>query len=166
MACCTGSEIDLKEMKTGGQKQMGNILGPLISAGISSGATPFGGQLSAGPDQAQMSAMNMMMGIGGQGQYQPNPYPMMGAQGRPPGPITPWNYDSDGGGGSNYDGDVITPPMLRDPNKPIHNITPGRLRDPGYRNPVPPGSSRNTGGTQPLIFDVLRGLFGGNRVRP
>ena len=96
--CCTGSEIDLREMKTAGQKQMGNILGPLITAGISQGATPFTGQLSAGPDPAQMAAMNAMMGIGGQGAYNPNPYPTMGAPGMGPGPmVTPIDY---GGGGS------------------------------------------------------------------
>lgn len=86
MACCTGSEIDLKEMRTPGQKEMGDILGPLFQAGISQGATPFGGQLSMGPDQAQMAAMNTMMGIGGQGGYQPGGYPTMAPQGGPPGP--------------------------------------------------------------------------------
>jgi len=89
MACCTGSEIDLKEMRTEGQKEMGNILGPLMAAGIGQGATPFGGQLSAGSDQAQMAAMNTMMGIGGQGQYNQQPYPMYGFGGFGGGPVGP-----------------------------------------------------------------------------
>ena len=97
MACCTGTAVDLKEMRTPGQKEMGNILGPLLQAGISHGATPFGGQLSMGPDQAQMAAMNMMMGIGGQGGYQPGRYPTMAPGSGPPGPMSgyssppPWN---------------------------------------------------------------------------
>ena len=69
MACCTGEKIDLKEMRTEGQKEMGDFLGPLISSGILTGATPFEGQLTAGSDPAQMAAMNTMMGIGGYGPY-------------------------------------------------------------------------------------------------
>jgi len=87
--CCTGTELDLKEMRTPGQKEVGNVLGPLLTAGISQGATPYGGQLSANPDQAQIAAMNMMMGIGGQGQYQQQGSPTMGPSGSNlPGPMT------------------------------------------------------------------------------
>ena len=93
--CCTGKEIDLKSMKTPGQRQMGDILGSLIVGGMQQGATPFGGQLSAGPDQAQMAAMNAMMGIGGQGPYQQQGYPTMGAPGQGGLPVPNWdpNYN-------------------------------------------------------------------------
>jgi len=91
--CCTGSEIDLKSMKTPGQNQMGEMLGPLLAQGMRQGATPFTGQLSAGPDQAQMAAMQAMMGIGGQGQYQQQGYPTMGAPGQPGPNVPEWDYN-------------------------------------------------------------------------
>ena len=84
MACCTGSEIDLKEMKTAGQKDIGKILAKIIKANMEKGATPFGGQLSQPPDQGMMAAMNTMMNIGGYGGYSPPVMP-----GRPSGPIGP-----------------------------------------------------------------------------
>jgi len=116
--CCTGSEIDLKSLKTPGQNQMGEILGPLILQGMQKGATPFTGQLSAGPDQAQMAAMQAMMGIGGQGPYQQQSYPTMGAPGQGGFDVPPWNpdYVTPGGGGGGGGG-TITKPQLKDPGQ-------------------------------------------------
>ena len=136
MACCTGSEIDLKEMKTAGQKRMGNVLGPLIEAGMSQGATPFGGQLSQPYDPAQMAAMQVMYGIGkGGGQYTPNTYPLGGFQGYSGGPMSPWNFDDNGGGGDDdnggggdYDGDIIEKEKLKAPD-PSKRTNPWDMMD-------------------------------------
>ena len=156
--CCTGSELNMRSFKTPGQNQMGEMLGPLLAQGMRQGATPFTGQLSAGPDQAQMAAMQAMMGIGGQGQYQQQAYPMMGAPGQPGPNIPEWNYDyvTPGGGLGGGTDDVITPGMLKDPNNPATHITPDMLRDPGHRNNVPPGSDRNiAGGTSTMTPEEL-----------
>ena len=178
--CCTGTEIDLKEMRTPGQIDMGNVLGPLIQAGIGQGATPFGGQLSMGPDQAQMAAMNTMMGIGGQGAYQPGAYPTMAPQGGPPGPnVRPLpggggGYDmttvpgQTGGGTPDDPYTVIPKDSLRDPYAAYDPIWKKQLQDPGYRNQVPPGASRNIqGSASPSIWDVISNLYGTpTRTRP
>jgi len=167
-------------MRTPGQKEVGNVLGPLLTAGISQGATPYGGQLSQGPDQAQMAAMNMMMGIGGQGPYQQQGYPTMGpTESNLPGPMTMPIGGGSGGynmgtvpgqTGSGIPGDpytVIPKDSLHDPNDPYSSIWKDRLHDPGSRNYVPPGSSRNIQGTTPpSILDVISGLFGPSRTRP
>ena len=93
MACCQGKEIDFKDLRTPEQQQMMKSLAPLLLSGISRGATPFGGMMTQPPDPSMLAAMNMMMNVGGQGNYN---FPGMqtGAWPQPPQATPPlFNYD-------------------------------------------------------------------------
>jgi hypothetical protein len=74
--CCKGKEIDFKEMRTPEQKEMMAMLFDTIKSNMGQGATPFMGPLSAGPNPAQLAAMNTMMQMGGYGGYQAPQFPM------------------------------------------------------------------------------------------
>lgn len=101
--CCTGQEIDLKDIRTQEQKALmnllfQNILQPRLQ-GVQQGmmqATPYPGALSARPDVGQIAAMNTMMGMGGYGGYKaphyrrkPYPVPEWGVFERAEGPGPP-----------------------------------------------------------------------------
>ena len=108
---CQGKEIDFKDLRTPEQMALMQALGPYLLQGINQGATPFPGQLSAGFDPAQISAMNVMMQHGGQGPYQapgmpttpmaPPPMPGVGPYDPPKGGgYGDWGGSGYGGGGS------------------------------------------------------------------
>lgn len=72
--CKDGGEnrpIDWEHIRTPEQKKVMKQLGPLIQAGMSQGATPYGGQLSAPPDMGQIAAMQVAMEQGGFEGYKP-----------------------------------------------------------------------------------------------
>ena len=97
---CQGKPYDLKDLgRTPEQLKMMQELMPIILEGMTKGATPFGGQLSAPPDPSMFNAMNVMSMAGGQGPYQ---WPGMqtGPYGAPPG-IPPGG--GGGGGGRDWD---------------------------------------------------------------
>jgi len=104
---CQGKPVEMQDLRTAEQKQMMQKLLPILLGGMEKGATPFGGQLSAPPDPGMLSAMNMMMQVGGQGPYQ---YPGMqtGPYGGGGGGLTPGGYS--GGGGGAYVPGEHTPP--------------------------------------------------------
>ena len=127
MACCTGTKVNLDEFRTPGQKELGNILGPLFAGAIPHGATPSDPNvpLSMGQNREQMNAIQAMYDVGYPGkQYQPQPWQTMAPQGGLPGPMVdpysprypqypprpPGLGSGDGGGGND-----IIPPGRRSP---------------------------------------------------
>ena len=89
--CFKGDKIDLTSLRTQEQQDMMTALGDALGGMIGQGATPYGGQINAPYDPAMLSAMNMMMQVGGQGPYQPFNFPTMGPQGGAPGGAPGWN---------------------------------------------------------------------------
>ena len=79
--CFKGDKIDLTSLRTPEQQEMMAALGQALGPMLSQGATPYGGQINAPYDPAMLSAMNMMMQVGGQGPYQPFNFPTMAPQG-------------------------------------------------------------------------------------
>ena len=121
----------MSDLRTAEQKQMMSKLLPMILSGMERGATPFGGQLTRGPDKGMLDAMNMMSWRGGQGPYQ---YPGMqtgpygGGGGGLPG----------GGGGSGVGGSGSgegTGPYDREWWENIDPYAPGERKP----RPGPPG---------------------------
>jgi len=96
--CFKGDKIDLTSLRTPEQQEMMKALGQALGPMLGQGATPYGGQINAPYDPAMLSAMNMMMQVGGQGPYQPFNFPTMapqgggsgGGPGGPGGTDTPW----------------------------------------------------------------------------
>jgi len=100
---CQGKPLEMRDLRTEGQKNVMARLAPLFLAGIQQGATPFPGMLSQPPDPSMLNAMNMMSQVGGQGPYmfpgfQSGAYPMPGQVNfnNPP----PLNNPGGGGGAS------------------------------------------------------------------
>ena len=87
--CFKGDKIDLTSLRTPEQQEMMKALGQALGPMLGQGATPYGGQINAPYDPAMLSAMNMMMQVGGQGPYQPFNFPTMAPQGGTPGPGGP-----------------------------------------------------------------------------
>ena len=94
---CQGEEIDFKDLRTDEQKKIMSLLGGMIAGNINRGATQLQQPRTAPPDMGQMAAMNTMLGVGGYGGYQYNPYPY-GMQ-PPIGMAPPYDFGGGGGGG-------------------------------------------------------------------
>ena len=110
--CFKGDKIDLTSLRTQEQQDMMKALGDALQGMIGQGATPYGGQINAPYDPAMLSAMNMMMQVGGQGPYQPFNFPTMGPQGGAPGGLPGWNEGAGDG-------------LLRGTDHPLHGTGPG-----------------------------------------
>jgi len=108
--CCEGKEINYQDLRTPEQVQLMQALAPLLTQGIGKGATPFGGMLSQPPDPSMLAAMNVMMNVGGQGNYR-FPGMMTGPYPQPPQP----QLNGGGGGGGTRGGG--SPGITPDPRR-------------------------------------------------
>jgi len=76
MGC--NQEIDWENLRTPEQQTVMAQLGSLLSSNLVRGATPYTGAINAPYDPSQLAAMNVMMGLGGQGQYNAPEIPLYG----------------------------------------------------------------------------------------
>lgn len=66
---CQGEPIEMEDLRTEGQQNVMANLGALLMPNIGKTRAPYPGMLSAPPDQAQLAAMDTMMGLGARAYY-------------------------------------------------------------------------------------------------
>ena len=71
MGCgvCAGKPIDFQNMASPGQQALDPYVAGAMKGGMQQGATPYPGQLSQGPVDPILQAIQMMYSMGGLGQY-------------------------------------------------------------------------------------------------
>jgi hypothetical protein len=137
MACCTGAEIDLKEMRTPGQIDIGKQLAGQIGGRLGQGATQYGGPLTAQTHPGIPAALETMMRIGGYGYGGSGGSGGPGGRvrGDPGGPIPPGVYPGDPGTVPPTTPSTVPPTVPPGPTGPRGTIQPTSPFVPTY-NPT------------------------------
>jgi hypothetical protein len=133
-----------------------------IKSGLSNGATPYTGPMGTTADSGQLAAMNMLMGMSGNGAYKTPSLYGMGGTGSGGG-----NNGSGAGGGAT-NGRIPVTPNIPAPNPTDYRTTGshGALPpwNPDYGNPFP-GGTGNGVGNNPKTYPVIPpGDYGGGGV--